>query len=98
MERLEPYMTVEFMEAFAGYTTQELGLDDPSKAVAHLNYMSNKLRTATPLEYEFIDVYYVECLFWQASSRAIKQGWKLVPENLKSLYLAFHGKPPQTKK
>lgn len=98
MERLEPYMTTEHMEAFATATTKELGQIDPARGVAYLTYMSEKLRVATTERRKFIDVYYVENLFWQASPVAIKQGWKFVPENLKSLYLAFHGKPPQAKK
>lgn len=86
------------MEAFATATTKELGGIDPSRGVAYLTYMSEKLRAASPETRKFIDTYYVEHLFWQASAIAIKQGWKRIPENLKSLYLAFHGKPPQVKK
>jgi hypothetical protein len=98
IEKLEPYMTTERMETFAACTTKELGTPDPARGAAYLTYMSEKLRIATAERRKFIDVYYVEPLFWQASPLAIKQGWKLVPENLKSRYLAFHGKPPQAKK
>ena len=98
IERLDPHMTTEHMEAFATATTKELGQINPARGVAYLTYMSEKLRIATVERRKFIDVYYVEHLFWQASPVAIKQGWKLVPENLKSLYLAFYGKPPQAKK
>jgi hypothetical protein len=90
----DPHMTTERMEAFAACTTKALGEADPARGVAYLTYMSEKLRTATAKQREFIDVYYAEHLFWQASPVAIKQGWKLVPENLKRLYLAFHGRPP----
>lgn len=67
-----PYMTTERMEAFAACTTKALGQSDPTRGVAYLTYMSEKLRNATTKQLEFIDVYYAEHLFWQASPLAIK--------------------------
>lgn len=57
------------------------------------DYINEKLPNAHPKEFEFIDVYYVEHLFWQASQKTKEMGWPLVPTKLQSLYVAFHGKP-----
>jgi hypothetical protein len=82
------------LEAFAAYTTKFLGDPDCSQAKKYLQYMSQRHRVGSPKERELIDVYYVEVLFWQAPKSTVEQGWPLVPENLKSLYVGFHGKPP----
>ena len=39
---------------------------------------------------EYIDSYYVEHLFWNATPIGIEIGWPLVPDKLKKLYLDFH--------
>ena len=91
-------MLTQRMEEFAALTTQELGKDDPSRGVAHLDYMSTKLRTATAKEREYIDTCYVEVLFFQSPDKTITRGWRLVPDNLKQLFVAFHGGPPMTSK
>ena len=68
-----------------------------TEAQKHLSFMSEKLDTATPVELEYIDRYYVEHLFWKATPDGIKSGWPLVPSNLKKMYISFHGKEPRTR-
>lgn len=82
------------LEAFAACTTRGFGNGDPSKSAAHLAFVSRRFATGNERIRELIDVYYVEVLFWQAPSRAVREGWPLVPENLKRLFVAFHGKAP----
>lgn len=42
-----------------------------------------------------IDVAFVENLFWDVSDRnTIKRFWQILPENLKALYIGFHGRLP----
>ena len=43
------------------------------------------------MEFEFIDVDYVEHLFWKASKSTKEIGWPLVPPKLQELYVKFHG-------
>lgn len=94
IEQRAPDMPTSRMEEFANCTTQALGQEDVSRAVEYMEYMSNELHNATEKEREYIDVYFVECLFWQAPKATIKRGWPLVPKNLKELYVAFHGAAP----
>ena len=44
--------------------------------------MAEKLVNAEAKVIEYIDVYYVETLFWGANSHTIAVGWPLVPVNL----------------
>jgi hypothetical protein len=55
--------------------------------------MSEKLDTATKAEFEYIDVYYTEHLFWKGTKEGIERGWPLVPDNLKNYTWAFMVKP-----
>ena len=55
--------------------------------------MSNRLKNATEVEREYIDVYYTEPLMWDIKDKKLKSwGWKLFPENIKQLYENMWGK------
>jgi hypothetical protein len=41
-----------------------------------------------------VDVAFVENLFWEVPKLKSEPYWKVMPENLKQLYLAFHRRPP----
>lgn len=94
MERHEIWMRAARMEAFAGATTRAFSRGDTERGRQHLAFMAAKLDTANAQIYEYIDVYYVENLFWDAPQAAVEVGWRCLPENLKDLYLAFHKRPP----
>lgn len=82
------------MEAFSKATTQAVTLGYTEQAQRYLNYMAEKLLNADAKVIEYIDVYYVETLFWGASSYTIAVGWPLVPAKLQTLYVNFHGRAP----
>tara|TARA_B110000211_G_C13979977_1_gene508905 strand:- start:509 stop:871 length:363 start_codon:yes stop_codon:yes gene_type:complete len=82
------------MEAFSKATTHAFALGNVEQALRYLNYMAEKLLNADAKVIEHIDVYYVETLFWGASSHNIAVGWPLVPANLQTLYVNFHGRAP----
>ena len=87
-------MFTAMMEAFSQATTNAIRKYDETTALAHLNYMSEKLKTATAIEKEFIDVYYVESLLWDIKDMKVKKwGWCLIPGNLQALYVALWGEP-----
>ncbi|WP_105167456.1 DUF7674 family protein [Pseudoalteromonas sp. T1lg23B] len=98
MKKHESWAFTSLMEEFANLTTTKLNTGNLEDAQRYLLYMSEKLKVATPTEHEYIDVYYVEHLFWQGTQQGIANGWPLLPENLKALYLDFHGKPPNAKR
>lgn len=85
-------MTTFKMEEFANATTLAISSGQIELAKKYMNYMDRKLTFATDKELEFIDVYYVEHLFWNATEVTRKVGWPLVPSRLKDLYVKFHGK------
>lgn len=95
MDKLEDFMTADRMEAFADATTLAFSRNgDPKKGAAYLNFISQRLKTASPKELELIDVYYAEPLFHGSSAEAIRIGWPLVPQNIKDLYLKMWTYPP----
>tara|TARA_B100001057_G_scaffold199775_1_gene200472 strand:- start:21 stop:383 length:363 start_codon:yes stop_codon:yes gene_type:complete len=83
------------MEAFSKATTHAFALGYVEQAQRYLSFMAEKLVNAEAKVIEYIDVYYVETLFWGANSHTIAVGWPLVPVNLQKLYINFHGKAPQ---
>jgi hypothetical protein len=90
----EDKMYTCMMEAFLQATTDAIKEYDEQSANAHLTYMSEKLKKASVIEHEYIDVYYVESLMWDIKDEKNWQwGWKLIPENLKELYKGIWGEP-----
>ena len=83
------------METFSKATTHAFALGYVEQAQRYLSFMAEKLVNAEAKVIEYIDAYYVETLFWGASSHTIAVGWPLVPANLQKLYINFHGKAPQ---
>ncbi len=94
MEKHEDFMTTSKMEEFANATTKAFENNEVNKAEKYLSYMSKKAISASRKEFEFIDVYYVENLFWATTKEAKELGWQNTPNNLKELYVAFHHKTP----
>ncbi|MHC6646476.1 DUF7674 family protein [Alteromonas sp. HB246098] len=95
MEKHEKCEHPFLMEEFANLTTILFNQGNLEEALEQLQYMSEKLETASKAEFEYIDVYYTEHLFWEGTREGIEYGWPLVPDNLKKLYLDFHGKAPR---
>lgn len=95
MEKHESWALTFLMEEFANLTTILLNQGDLEEALEQLQYMSEKLDTATKAELEYIDIYYTEHLFWKGTKEGVERGWPLVPDNLRKLYLDSHGKPPR---
>ena len=88
-------MTTSKMEEVAKATTEAIAGGNIELAKKYLSFMEGRLSQANSVEYEFIDVYFAENLFWGASSETIEKGWCLVPTKLKKLYVAFHGRSPK---
>ena len=80
------------MEEFANATTFAMASGQVELAKKYMDYIDSKLACATHKEFEFIDVYYVEHLFWNATDKTKEIGWPLVPSRLQDLYIKFHGK------
>jgi hypothetical protein len=93
IESHDECMTTSMMEEFSNATTIAFSEGNIELAKSYLSYINNKLVAAHPKELEFIDVYYVENLFWNANLATKRVGWPLVPAKLQKLYFEFHGKP-----
>ena len=83
--------TTEMVGEFARLTTQAMRDDNRQVAQSHLSLMSELLRTADEETREFIDVYYVEELFYGLTTKQKKHAWPWLPANLKQLYVAMWG-------
>jgi hypothetical protein len=91
MDEQDECMTTSKMEAFADATCAAFANGNIELAKKYLSYVDKKLIDSHPKEFEFIDVYYVEHLFWKASKSTKEIGWPLVPPKLQELYVKFHG-------
>jgi hypothetical protein len=95
MDKHEDFMNTSKMEEFANATTRAFGRENtPDRGKEYLEYMSKKLDRSKPIEHKFIDTYYVENLFWDSPKKYVEIGWQHTPNNLKRLYVNFHGKEP----
>ncbi|WP_064746841.1 DUF7674 family protein [Lysobacter antibioticus] len=94
MERHDSIMLTDRMEQFAIATTEAFAQNDIATGTAYLSFMSKRLLDCSPIEHEYIDVYYVENLFWPHGTDAARTGWPHVPANLKTLFVGFHGRTP----
>lgn len=95
MDKHEDLMNTSKMEEFANATTRAFGrAGKPDRGKEYLEYMSKKLDRSKPIEYKFIETYYVENLFWDSPKKYVEVGWQHTPNNLKRLYVNFHGKEP----
>lgn len=92
MDLHEGDMTTFKMEEFAAATTLAIASGQIDLVKTYMEYMDRKLTNASPKEFEFIDVYYVEHLSWNATEVTRQAGWQLVPAKLKQLYVKFYGK------
>ncbi len=89
----EDRMYTDLFECFSQVTTDAIKIKDSDTASKHLIYMSKKLNDASEVEREYIDTYYTESLMWDIKDQKLKSwGWKLFPENLKTLYENMWGK------
>ncbi|WP_425259160.1 DUF7674 family protein [Rubrivivax sp. RP6-9] len=84
-----------WIERFSLSTTAAIKRGDSSTAVAHLSLVSRLLATGDESTSRCIDVAYVESLMWDIKDEKIqREGWKLVPQNLRRLYVGMWGEKP----
>ncbi|PXX44920.1 hypothetical protein DFR42_102132 [Undibacterium pigrum] len=83
--------TTEMVGEFARLTTQAMRDGNQAVVQSHLKFMSGLLRVADEKTREYIDVYYVEELFFGLTLKQKKTAWSWLPANLKQLYVAMWG-------
>jgi hypothetical protein len=84
-----------WVERFSQRTTDALKGGDTARAGEHLKFISHMLDGADEPTIRCIDVSYVESLMWDIKDVKRKaEGWKLVPANLRQLYIAMWGEQP----
>jgi hypothetical protein len=87
------YSTTAMMEEFSNVTSDAIRRRNEDVARAHLEYISHLLDHADDKVKEYIDVYYVEVLMYDLDDESKRVGWRLIPDNLKELYIGFWGQP-----
>jgi hypothetical protein len=84
-----------WVERFSQFTTDAIKRGESSAATAHLKLLSRLLAMGDEPTLCCIDVAYVESLMWDIEDEKVKaEGWKLVPENLRKLYVEMWGQRP----
>jgi hypothetical protein len=84
-----------WFESFANTVNREMSYGKGLETCQLVfNYFSEVFEKGVPEIRNCIDVSFVENLFWKVSSENSEIYWQLLPENLKHLYLGFHGKVP----
>jgi hypothetical protein len=84
-----------WVEQFSQLTTDAIRTGDYEKSKAHLILLSGVLGRGDDATKRCIDVAYVAPLMWDIKDDKLKrEGWKLVPENLRSLYMKMWGQRP----
>ena len=84
-----------WLERFSQLTTNAIKSGDFGKAKAHLTLISCLVEAGDPHTERCIDVAYVESLMWDIKDDKLKnEGWRVIPENLKKLYVAMWGRQP----
>jgi hypothetical protein len=84
-----------WLERFSQFTTDAIKRGEFTKATEHLNVLSALLDRGDEATTRCIDVAYVESLMWDIKDDKLKQkGWKLIPTNLRALYVAMWGEQP----
>lgn len=91
-EGISPHTWVEH---FSQHTTNAIDRAEFDIAAKHLTLLSQLLLRANEETARCIDVAYVESLMWDIKDEKRKaQGWKLIPDNLRALYLSIWGERP----
>lgn len=81
-----------WLENFAKATDEYMNKDQAGEVLEHFSYFSSKVQTGAPEIKQLIDVSYVENLFWSATHSSIEKYWPKLPDNLRDLYIQFHGR------
>lgn len=86
------YVSLWF-ESFSNALNSEMNkATDPEQYIELFKYFGEKFETETEEIRKYIDVYFVENLFWRVSPKYAVEYWFIITENLKNLYVNFHGK------
>ena len=84
-----------WIERFSQFTTNAIGRGEFSTATRQLHLLSRLLAAGDGETAKCIDVAYVESLMWDIKDVKMKrEGWKLMPENLRALYVQMWGQKP----
>jgi hypothetical protein len=82
-----------WLERFSQFTTDAIKRGEFTKAAEHLSLISGLLAHGDEATSQCINVAYVESLMWDIKDdKRKRKGWKLIPANLKALYVAMWGK------
>jgi hypothetical protein len=84
-----------WLEHFSQFTTDAINRLDFTRATDHLNLLSGIVAGGDEPTVRCIDVAYVESLMWDIKDDKLKrEGWRLIPVNLRALYVAMWGEWP----
>lgn len=94
-DEIDPEFAYSWFESLANALNIEMTSNvEVEKHKKLLEFISAKYRTGEKEVKNCIDVAFTENLFWEVPAIKAEPYWKTLPENLKELYIDFHGKEP----
>jgi len=91
----DEYYSYSWFEALANALNSEMNKNIPADNYKELlEFISAVFNSGCEEIKKAIDVAFVENLFWAVYENKSESYWTLLPENLKKLYVDFHGKTP----
>ena len=92
---LDPEFAYSWFESLASVLNKEMRREvSPDKYSGVFKYMSTSFNNGDKEVRNCIDAAFTENLFWQVAADKAEPYWKLLPDNLKELYVNFHHKKP----
>ena len=92
---LDSKSNFSWLENLARAINNEMANDVPAHRYQQLfSFLSKQYQSDDPLIKEYIDVSFVENLFWKIPKDKAASYWVILPNNLKLLYINFHQMKP----
>ena len=92
---LDPIYAFSWFESLADALNREMSAGAPFSLHAPLfRFLADAFPQGSDEVRGCIDVGFTENLFWEVEADKVEPYWRLLPEALKELYVAFHHKTP----
>jgi hypothetical protein len=94
-DEIDPEFAYSWFESLAKALNKEMCRNvETNKHKNLIEFISSQYQIGDAEVKNCIDVSFIENLFWEVPTEKADPYWKLLPENLKELYVDFYGRTP----